>query len=130
MSEPCKKILDRLGGYHLESRGITEVKGKGDMSTYWLTGQDLTQAKLRALSRKGKLLSNRSYTSSVQDLDFFNPKLSSRRGSSRISYREPLSPAYAASSALACAINSQLVTSTKRKKFPFYKGLFSVYIAE
>ena len=49
-SGPCKAILDRLGGYHFEERGLTLVKGKGDMSTFWLTGQeDLTPAKFTHL---------------------------------------------------------------------------------
>lgn len=30
--------LTSLGGFHLESRGATAVKGKGDMVTYWLNG--------------------------------------------------------------------------------------------
>ncbi|XP_067933399.1 uncharacterized protein [Watersipora subatra] len=39
-SQQCKAILDRLGGYHLKERGIIEMKGKGQVITYWLTGDD------------------------------------------------------------------------------------------
>ncbi|XP_071034347.1 guanylate cyclase 32E isoform X3 [Parasteatoda tepidariorum] len=39
-SEACKELLDRLGGYKFEDRGLISVKGKGDMSTFWLTGQE------------------------------------------------------------------------------------------
>lgn len=40
MSESTAKILEELGGYHLECRGEREVKGKGIMKTYWLNGKD------------------------------------------------------------------------------------------
>ena len=60
-SAPFKDILDRIKGYYLEDRGITSVKGKGDMSTFWLTGQDeSTPARLRSLKKRGAYyLSNR-----------------------------------------------------------------------
>lgn len=35
-SEGFKLILDKLGGYVLLERGMIEIKGKGDMKTYWL----------------------------------------------------------------------------------------------
>ena len=40
MSESTAKILNEIGGYHLEFRGETELKGKGTHKTYWLTGKD------------------------------------------------------------------------------------------
>lgn len=33
-------MLDRLHGYKFAERGVVGVKGKGDMHTYWLTGED------------------------------------------------------------------------------------------
>ncbi|GFR24019.1 atrial natriuretic peptide receptor 2 [Trichonephila clavata] len=39
-SEACKQLLDKLGGYILEERGVISIKGKGEMSTYWLVGQE------------------------------------------------------------------------------------------
>ena len=96
------------------------------MTTYWLIGQDLTPARLNAWTSKR----NKSFTPSVQELDFFrsNPKLSSRRGSSRRSgsFIEPTSPCCfrhdvkpttslpTTSSAVAFAINGQFSTIAKR----------------
>ncbi|GFS25685.1 guanylate cyclase, partial [Elysia marginata] len=39
-SEDCKLILDKLGGYHLEERGLTPMKGKGSLMTYFLTSEE------------------------------------------------------------------------------------------
>ncbi|XP_048508691.1 uncharacterized protein LOC105686199 isoform X2 [Athalia rosae] len=38
ISQNTKDALDTLGGYIMELRGSMEVKGKGVMNTYWLTG--------------------------------------------------------------------------------------------
>ncbi|XP_038109583.1 guanylate cyclase 32E isoform X3 [Culex quinquefasciatus] len=35
-----KEILDSLGGYHFEERGLIPMKGKGDQRTFWLVGED------------------------------------------------------------------------------------------
>ncbi|XP_033100720.1 speract receptor-like [Anneissia japonica] len=40
VSEETKKILSDLGGYELQQRGLIAMKGKGDVMTYWLVGQD------------------------------------------------------------------------------------------
>ena len=37
VSESTANILDKLGGYKLEFRGVTELKGKGLHKTFWLT---------------------------------------------------------------------------------------------
>ena len=42
-SESCKALLDRLGGYYLEKRGVVEMKGKGECVTYWLLGENSIQ---------------------------------------------------------------------------------------
>lgn len=39
MSEATKIRLEKAGGYQIESRGPTEIKGKGTMNTYWLLGK-------------------------------------------------------------------------------------------
>ncbi|XP_043213098.1 atrial natriuretic peptide receptor 1-like [Amphibalanus amphitrite] len=39
-SASCRSVLMRLGGYNLEERGPTYLKGKGDVVTYWLVGED------------------------------------------------------------------------------------------
>lgn len=38
-SDECKKILDTLGGYLYEDRGKIPIKGKGELNTFWLTGE-------------------------------------------------------------------------------------------
>jgi guanylate cyclase len=38
ISHQCKEKLDKLGGYVTEKRGVVAMKGKGDVTTYWLTG--------------------------------------------------------------------------------------------
>lgn len=38
VSEDTKVILDKLGGFKIKHRGTIEVKGKGNMDTYWLLG--------------------------------------------------------------------------------------------
>ncbi|XP_073998591.1 guanylyl cyclase at 32E [Rhodnius prolixus] len=40
ISSTTKELLDRLGGYTCEERGIVHIKGKGEMLTYWLIGED------------------------------------------------------------------------------------------
>ncbi|CAH1779735.1 unnamed protein product [Owenia fusiformis] len=39
ISIDCKNALDMIGGFITELRGITEIKGKGPMETYWLIGK-------------------------------------------------------------------------------------------
>lgn len=38
-SGECKNLLDSLGGYLYEDRGKIPIKGKGELNTYWLTGE-------------------------------------------------------------------------------------------
>ena len=122
-SSPCKIKLESLGGYHLEERGQTQLKGKGIMTTYWLIGQDLTPARLKAWTFKR----NKSVWGSNQELDFFKSNLSSRRGSSRRSgsFIEPSSPYFrhevkptaslpTTSTAVAFAVNNQFSVTAKR----------------
>ncbi|XP_054290482.1 guanylate cyclase 32E [Macrosteles quadrilineatus] len=39
-SSACKSLLDRLKGYKLLERGTVDMKGKGEMLTYWLVGEE------------------------------------------------------------------------------------------
>nr|XP_053626151.1 receptor-type guanylate cyclase Gyc76C-like [Cherax quadricarinatus] len=39
ISNAHKLMLDKLGGYIVQQRGLTYVKGKGEMMTWWLVGE-------------------------------------------------------------------------------------------
>ncbi|XP_062580227.1 atrial natriuretic peptide receptor 1-like [Saccostrea cucullata] len=40
VSQPCRNILEKLGGFHLTYRGEITMKGIGTVPTYFLTGKD------------------------------------------------------------------------------------------
>ncbi|XP_070555138.1 speract receptor-like [Ptychodera flava] len=40
VSPECREVLEQIGGYTLEERGLVAMKGKGEILTYWLTNQD------------------------------------------------------------------------------------------
>ncbi|XP_070186172.1 guanylate cyclase 32E-like [Littorina saxatilis] len=52
-SSECRAILEKLGGYTLDERGLVSMKGKGEVLTYWLTGEDpdVRKARLRSLTQ-------------------------------------------------------------------------------
>ncbi|CAF0809266.1 unnamed protein product [Adineta steineri] len=39
-SETTAALLEEIGGFKLELRGVTEIKGRGNYKTYWLSGKD------------------------------------------------------------------------------------------
>lgn len=39
ISHSTKEVLDVFGTFEVETRGLVKMKGKGDMLTYWLTGE-------------------------------------------------------------------------------------------
>ncbi|XP_070555016.1 speract receptor-like [Ptychodera flava] len=41
VSPECKGLLDQIGGYTLEERGLVNIPGTGEIVTYWMKGQDL-----------------------------------------------------------------------------------------
>lgn len=45
ISKQCKEALEKIGGYQIEERGFVEMKGKGTVKTYWLTGATVTHRK-------------------------------------------------------------------------------------
>nr|XP_029711378.1 guanylate cyclase 32E-like isoform X4 [Aedes albopictus] len=40
ISSVTYNLLKKIGGYRFEERGVIKVKGKGDMRTFWLVGED------------------------------------------------------------------------------------------
>ncbi|KAL4714509.1 hypothetical protein ACJJTC_017572 [Scirpophaga incertulas] len=40
VSHDTYRLLRQHGGYHFKERGVINIKGKGDMKTWWLTGED------------------------------------------------------------------------------------------
>ncbi|ODM95682.1 Guanylate cyclase 32E [Orchesella cincta] len=38
ISDECKQMLDKIGGYVIKDRGLVHLKGKGNVRTYWLVG--------------------------------------------------------------------------------------------
>ncbi|XP_078573901.1 atrial natriuretic peptide receptor 1-like isoform X3 [Branchiostoma floridae x Branchiostoma japonicum] len=44
-SDTCSSILRQLGGYRMQLRGTLPIKGKGDMTTWWLVGKDMDLSK-------------------------------------------------------------------------------------
>lgn len=54
-SAACKSLLDKLGGYILEERGIVAMKGKRDQLTYWLRGEEASAAEARQKMRASRV---------------------------------------------------------------------------
>ena len=48
LSQATRDRLTQVGGYQIEYRGPTEVKGKGKMPTYWLLGKQGFEKELPA----------------------------------------------------------------------------------
>ena len=55
VSPECRTVLENIGGYHIEERGMVEMKGKGSIKTYWLTGKDNFTKDLPDLSKAAPL---------------------------------------------------------------------------
>ncbi|XP_041363434.1 receptor-type guanylate cyclase Gyc76C-like [Gigantopelta aegis] len=47
ISASCRDLLNKLGGYETEERGYVTMKGKGDLLTYWLIGENPEVRKVR-----------------------------------------------------------------------------------
>ncbi|CAM1291419.1 Uncharacterised protein g121 [Pycnogonum litorale] len=50
-SEQCKYLLASIGGYELDSRGLVSLKGKGEVRTFWLTGESKANKEKRFRDR-------------------------------------------------------------------------------
>lgn len=74
-SNECRMLLERLGGYQTTERGLVEMKGKGNVRTYWLVGEDhlhrLKRDEFRAQRREqqtgGKHRKSSRHQKSVKD---------------------------------------------------------------
>ena len=42
ISETSRRLIDKVGGFRCESRGVLDIKPKGPMETFWLVGPDNT----------------------------------------------------------------------------------------
>ncbi|RZF40474.1 hypothetical protein LSTR_LSTR000353 [Laodelphax striatellus] len=51
-SSQCKALLDRLKGYRFAERGLVGMKGKGEVLTYWLLGEDAEWRQKRTDERR------------------------------------------------------------------------------
>ncbi|XP_076056765.1 guanylate cyclase 32E-like isoform X2 [Oratosquilla oratoria] len=57
VSDANKRMLDRLGGYVVRERGLTYIKGKGKMMTWWLEGESVPGQGQTALQPQKEALS-------------------------------------------------------------------------
>ncbi|XP_032587491.1 speract receptor isoform X2 [Drosophila mojavensis] len=61
----CRQLLDRLGGYHYQERGIISMKGKGEQRTYWLMGED-EEARVRRTYERSQRRGSRALNKFIQ----------------------------------------------------------------
>ncbi|XP_055854059.1 speract receptor [Episyrphus balteatus] len=64
-SSQCKQLLDKLGGYHYQERGIISMKGKGEQRTYWLLGED-EEARIRRTYERSQRRGSRALNKYIQ----------------------------------------------------------------
>ncbi|KAL1132652.1 hypothetical protein AAG570_010604 [Ranatra chinensis] len=53
-SRTCKELLDKLQGYTFEERGLIDLKGKGEMMTYFLVGEEPAARVRRKIDRENR----------------------------------------------------------------------------
>ncbi|KAL7734949.1 hypothetical protein ACLKA6_011215 [Drosophila palustris] len=61
----CRQLLDRLGGYQCQERGIISMKGKGEQRTYWLMGED-DEARVRRTYERSQRRGSRALNKFIQ----------------------------------------------------------------
>ncbi|XP_017052054.1 speract receptor isoform X2 [Drosophila ficusphila] len=61
----CRQLLDRLGGYHFQERGVISMKGKGEQRTYWLLGED-EEARTRRTYERSQRRGSRALNKFIQ----------------------------------------------------------------
>ncbi|TMW50809.1 hypothetical protein DOY81_004138, partial [Sarcophaga bullata] len=61
-SKQCKDLLEKLGGYYFQERGVINMKGKGEQRTFWLLGEEeeaKTQRTYERSQRRGSRALNK-----------------------------------------------------------------------
>ncbi|ULU07910.1 hypothetical protein L3Y34_019156 [Caenorhabditis briggsae] len=69
-SESAKQVLDQLGGYVMEERGIVEMKGKGKQMTYFVRGEDSELRRERIIRERVKFASLKKAKIQEKTYDF------------------------------------------------------------
>ncbi|XP_059622692.1 guanylate cyclase 32E [Phlebotomus argentipes] len=76
ISGQCKQLLDRLGGYNFQERGVIAIKGKGEQRTYWLVGEN-PEARLKRNKERSERRGSKGQNKLKQQTSFklFDPIL-------------------------------------------------------
>ncbi|XP_034480343.1 speract receptor [Drosophila innubila] len=61
----CRQLLERLGGYQCQERGVISMKGKGEQRTYWLMGED-DEARVRRTYERSQRRGSRALNKFIQ----------------------------------------------------------------
>lgn len=61
----CRQLLERLGGYQCQERGVISMKGKGEQRTYWLMGED-EEARVRRTYERSQRRGSRALNKFIQ----------------------------------------------------------------
>ncbi|CAD5124472.1 DgyrCDS12754 [Dimorphilus gyrociliatus] len=78
MSEDCSTLLDKLGGYEITKRGPISIKGKGEMTTYFLEGEMEWRKKMKS-KRNVRRLSSTSVLNNIPDKQLLAPSPGSNK---------------------------------------------------
>lgn len=66
MSHSTKEILDAFGTFEIETRGIVKMKGKGEMLTFWLTGEATPQIQNNLVNASTAMANNNNNSFSIR----------------------------------------------------------------
>ncbi|XP_067129062.1 guanylate cyclase 32E-like isoform X2 [Centruroides vittatus] len=75
VSEAFKNILDNFPGFILRERGIIQIKGKGEMRTFWLVGKKSSQVTSRTVQNNSSLTASSNDLTSATNLENFDFRL-------------------------------------------------------
>ncbi|XP_050670910.1 guanylate cyclase 32E-like [Leptidea sinapis] len=98
ISNTTYQLLKKIGGYHFKERGNVYIKGKGEMKTWWLEGED-HERRRHPLFRHQLVMENRSPQSDVYEEPLWNQRsMLNIRDRARLSCGGSLGPGSALSS--------------------------------